>query len=397
MQVATLRLLEKYGTWYNGSSQGPCPFTGLKTDRNRQIRGMNMNRFTCDRSYENDLKEYTEQILEKSGVSSQSAEREIMCMADEGNTVAAKLYADLVFYKKVLRKFPYRDAFSLYLRSAGISVDDTGSLQCSGVSYPLSFWTIGYYLVNYHRESVLLKCEPIGLIDSMSFNDRLATALELAAACITYINAAGAINLVGRILREAAQDADTFAALKPMINETIADRDFPEISLKVTSCETAEQCAAIAELFFATAAQEGYVYACNNLAAREANRIIRMSRDGKDDEFLKECIMKYVHYLKISADKYEPYAANRLGLFYMTGEIKGKAGKVVVRDYIDPALAKDYFTKATVYPDANSAWSFFNLIKYFHKDYDNNIELLNEHMDYIKELNPEVYDIAMEL
>ena len=197
----------------------------------------------------------TEQILEKSGVSSQSAEREIMCMADEGNTVAAKLYADLVFYKKVLRKYPYRDAFSLYLKSAGISVDDTGSLQCSGVSYPLSFWTIGYYLVNYHRESVLQKCEPIGLIDSMSFNDRLATALELAAACITYINAAGAINLVGRILREAAQDADTFAALKPMINETIADRDFPEISLKVTSCETAVQCAAIAELFFATAAQ----------------------------------------------------------------------------------------------------------------------------------------------
>ena len=74
-----------------------------------------MNRFTCDLSYENDLKEYTEQILEKNGVSSQAAEREIMCMADEGNTVAGKLYADLVFYKKILRKNPYREAFDLYL------------------------------------------------------------------------------------------------------------------------------------------------------------------------------------------------------------------------------------------------------------------------------------------
>ena len=50
-----------------------------------------------------------------------------------------------------------------------------------------------------------------------------------------------------------------------------------------------------------------------------------------------------------------------------------------------------------MYPDANSAWAYFNLIKYFHKDYDTNIDLLNEHMDCIKELNPAVYDIAMEL
>ncbi len=213
-----------------------------------------MNRFTCDGSYENDLKDYTEQILEKSGVSSQTAEREIMCLADEGNTVACKLYADLVFYKKILRRNPYREAFSLYLRSAGITVEN-GEWHCSGVSYPLSFWTIGYYLVNYRRESSLQKCETIDLIESMTIYERLATALELAVACITFINASGAINLVGRILREAAGDEETFAALKDVIRETVADRDFPEISLKVTSCDSSAQCAAISELFFATSAQ----------------------------------------------------------------------------------------------------------------------------------------------
>ena len=40
---------------------------------------------------------------------------------------------------------------------------------------------------------------------------------------------------------------------------------------------------------------------------------------------------------------------------------------------------------------------YFNLIKYFHKDYDTNIDLLNEHMECIKELNPAVYDVAIEL
>ena len=83
--------------------------------------------------------------------------------------------------------------------------------------------------------------------------------------------------------------------------------------------------------------------------------------------------------------------------FYLSGEIKAGERKVICRDFIDKALAKEYFKKATSYLDMNSAWAFYNLIKNYHKDYDNNIELMNEHMDYIKELNPKVYDLAMEL
>ena len=111
--------------------------------------------FTVDGSYKEDLKEYNEQILEKYGVSSSSAEREIMCLAENGNTVACKLFADLIFYKKVLRKNFYRDAFDLYLKSAGITVDENGEWNCSGDSYPLAFWIIGYYLVNYTQISII--------------------------------------------------------------------------------------------------------------------------------------------------------------------------------------------------------------------------------------------------
>ena len=68
-----------------------------------------------------------------------------------------------------------------------------------------------------------------------------------------------------------------------------------------------------------------------------------------------------------------------------------------LKEYVDPALAKEYFRKAVVCPDSSSAWAYFNLIKYFHNDYVMDIELLNEHMDRIRELSKEVYDLAMEL
>lgn len=356
-----------------------------------------MSKFKCDGSYEADMKDYMEQIIEKYGIASQSAEREIMCMADDGNTVAAKLYADMVFYKKILRRNPYKEALMLYLRSADITVGENGRWSCGGRSYPLSFWNIGYYLVNYRKSSFLEKSESIEVIDSMSYIDRLKTALELAASCITYIDAPGAVNLVGRILLEAGSDEETFEALRPVLDRSIAERDFDRISLRSGSCSNTAECIREADTFFTAAAAAGYVYACNNLAAREAGNVINLAGHGADEETVREAIDKYIEYLRLSADKYEPYAANRLGLFYMTGDIEADGHKITRRDYIDQPHAKEYFKKATQYPDANSAWAFFNLIKYFHKDYDNNIELMNEHMDYIKVLNPKVYDEAMEL
>ena len=353
-------------------------------------------RFQCDGSYKEAFAAYTEQILEKYGVSSQTAQREIMCMADEGNVVAKKLYADMIFYRKLLRKAPDRDAFDLYLQSAGIRVDG-GKWNCSGAAYPLAFWAVGYYLVNYRRESTLKNCEKIDCIEAMSWQERLSTALELAVACIGCVDAAGAVNLAGRILQEISDDGELFAALSPVLRETVDGCDFSGILAEPARCDTMDACAKLAEAFFQAAAKKGYVYACNNLAAREADRIISMDSDAADSAEVEAAIASYVDYLKLSADKYESYAANRLGLFYATGEVRGTTGKRIFKEHIDYTLGKEYFTKATVYPDANAAWAFFNLIKYYHRDYDSNLALLNEHMDHIKALNPEVYDLAMEI
>ena len=340
-----------------------------------------MNRFKCDGSYKDDLEEYKEGVFKKFGASSRSAEREIMILAEEGNTVALKLYADMIFYKRIIRRHAYRDAFFLYLESAGITITETGEWEISERAYPLAYWTLAFCLVNYRRGSFLAKCEPIDVIDKMTIRDRLGTAIELAVSSLQHAVIPGALNLIGHILYEVSNDDKLYEDLKEVIEANIP--------IKSSLSDMSEE-------YYKEAARKGYVYAANNLAAREADRISKM-QEGVDEEETDRAVEMYIEYLKMSADRYEPYAANRLGLFYMTGEITGKGGTTRHKSYIDTALAREYFYKATVCPDANSAWAYFNLIKYFHKEYDNDIEHMNEHMDYIKELNPYVYGLAMEL
>lgn len=318
-------------------------------------------RITCNNTYRVDEQILNETVFDRYGYSSPSAEREIICLALTGNKAALKSYADLLFYRKIKVRDNYKKAFPLYLRSAGISFEN-GQMTCTGDGTPLAFYFIGYYLVNYRSESILKKCELIEEIENMTRTQRLEIALDLSIATLAAVKSPPAVNLIGRIISE-----------DPML---ISRLDEPMS----------------AEEYFEDAAEGGYVYACNNLAAREADMIVRGTGD------IDQHVNNYIHYLTISADRYEPYAANRLGLFYMTGEVRSSSGDTVrLHDYINIPFAKKYFTKATVYPDANSAWAYFNLIKYFHKDYDTNIDLLNEHMDCIKELNPAVYDIAIEL
>lgn len=362
-----------------------------------------MNRFYCNDNYKEYFSEYAKRVLQRFGFSSESAQREIICIANAGNVVAKKTYADLLFYKKILRKNAYRDAFYMYLEAADISVDEDGELVCNGNGYPLAFWPIGYYLVNYRCESLLLKCEEIEVIERMSRIDRLKIALELAAQCMNCIDTPGAVNLIGRILLESAEKQNLFDEMSGLINEVLAC-DFCENVGLIRGVTTKAECKSCGDAFFRAAADNGYVYSCNNLANREALALIEVADlCNEDDELVRHEITKhvdaYIHYLTQSADRYEPYAANKLGLFYMIGEVKaaGNKEKIYFKDRIDTAKAKEYFTKATVFPDVNSAWAYFNLIKYFPKEYKQNLDLMNEHMGYIKELNPDVYNIAIEL
>ncbi len=315
---------------------------------------------TCSGSYVKDQEALSE-IYEKYGYTSPSAERELICLAQTGNTAALRSYADLLFYHKIKCQANYKKAFPIYLRAADVVFED-GVGRCGGNGDPHAYFSIGYYLTNYKRESVLKRCDTIDEIEAIDPRERLSIALDFALASLDYCKSPAAINLIGRIVTER-----------------------PDLLSRVEGEPSAKDC-------FEEAAEGGYVYACNNLAAKEADLIV----NGVDD--IDAHINSFIHYLTISADRLEPYAANRLGLFYMIGEIRSSEGrKAYFRDYINTSFAKKYFQKATVYPDSNSAWAYFNLIKYFHRDYDTNLDLLNEHMDCIKELNPAVYNEAIEL
>ena len=346
-------------------------------------------------AYRGDLGTYTEEVLENYGVASQSAEREIIRLADMGNCVALKLYADMIFYGKIIRKDPYVTAFELYLRAAGIVIpEDTGEWMIGEKAYPPALWATAYYLLDYRRGSVLQHCGEISCIEAMSRETRLKHAFLLAVSCIRDTPLAGALNLLGRVLQECAEDEALFKALRPELERQLSDGRVPGLAIEFKSIETQGECGVIAEEFFRAAASEGYVYACNNLAAREAARIVKLYAAGED---AKAHIEEYISALAAAADRYEPYAANRLGLFYITGEIKSETGKALFPSYVDHSRAKECFRKACVCPDKHSAWAYYNLLKYYPRDYEKDIDLMNEHMDQIKLLDPEVYDLAMEL
>ncbi len=355
-----------------------------------------MVNFRYDDQYLRDMDEYTEKVYKKYGTASHTAEREIMIMAQNGNRVAMKMYADMLFYKRILRRNAYREAFGLYLEAADVRVNTDGKWSFGSSAYPLSYWMIAFCLVNYRRSSFIKDCEEIPVIEVMKTGERMSLSVELLCCALEYVMIPGALNLIGRILYEAGNDKEMFDLLKHTFSECIEGKDYAGIYVKEGALDSMNACCDASELFYKEAAKEGYVYASNNLALKEADRIIALYETGEKDT-LKEAVDSYVRYLKLSADRFEPYAANRLGLFYMTGEVIGRNGRTVLKEFTDRAAAREYFGKATVYLTPDSAWAFYNLIKYYHTEYDNNIELLNEHMDYIKELNPEVYNIAMEL
>ncbi len=348
--------------------------------------------FLCDDTYKNDMEEYNARIVMRLGVSSPIARRELMVLGEAGNTVACTLYGDLVFYRMTGVKHWAGEAFELYLRAAGITVTDEG-WESSGKAYPRAFWMLGYYLVNYRAYSILEDCEEIEAIEKLSRSERLRYALELSCLSYRLLAIPAACNLTGRILREIAADESLFEELADHACGQFAGLDISNVNIQKTASR--EDMETYSKRCFIEAAEGGYVYAANNLAAEEAAYLTGIPEE--DTEERKASAERYIGYLRLSADRFEPYAANRLGLFYLNGEVKADGRRVKLKEYIDRKAAKEYFEKATKYPDVNSAWAYYNLIRYFPTDYSGNLELLSEHMECIRELDISVYDLAMEI
>lgn len=361
-----------------------------------------MNIIDASDNYRNDMDEYMNKVTSIYGESSSPAALEKISLANAGNLVALKAYADDIYYGHIKRKYRFRDSFSLYLKAANIaSLTDLTRINGNN-AYPPAFWSLGLFLVNYKYESVLRKCESIEMIDEIPRSKRLISALILSLSCLHYIDSSAVYNLIGRILREYADNTDMADSEKQSLSDAFTIKEFTDVYNSHDMPINEALLSDASNAFFLKAYKLGYVYACNNLASKEAAIIVAMYNASSNKEDLlvnldfTTHVDSYIKYLRTSADKFEPYAANRLGLFYMSGEIISNKHKIHLRNYIDTSMAKSYWNKAIVRPDVNSAWAFFNLIQNFPKDYEN-IDLLNEHMEYIKQLNPRVYDIAIDL
>ena len=138
--------------------------------------------------------------------------------------------------------------------------------------------------------------------------------------------------------------------------------------------------------YFQNAAEQNYIYAYANLAN------IYLENIFDDPEHQTEHMDKYILTLKKQADQYEPWAANKLGLFYLNGEIESrKTGKkLVFSDYIDRNRSFLFFSQATSYfNDTNSGWAYANMIINFPKKYigDEDLSTLKQHLERLKSIN----------
>lgn len=372
-----------------------------------------MDILPCNDNFREEFEQYSELVLTRYGMSSEMAEREAIFLSNRGNPVAQMVYADLFFYGKI-KDSEYRvKAFDLYLRSADLTIDENGELKSSGRGIPQSYAMVGYYFFNYRRDGRLIDCETIDAIEKYKneeVSERIKVALCLCASCLKYTKMPLAINLMGRILDEVSHSEELLQEMSEDINRLIGQGGLCGSVSFTGSVNDAADCEKASEYFYILAAENGYVYSCNSLATREADIIVELcigEIDGGKSEHDVTCniseevklhIDKYITYLDMASARYESYASNKLGLFYASGEVRGKKSNRIFcfKSYCDLSLARKYFTNATLYPNKTSAWAYYNLIKYFNKEYNSDLELLNKHMECIKNLNPEVYSLAME-
>jgi len=278
---------------------------------------------------------------------------------------------------------PQRDlnkAFNTYKQAAGINkIHNT--IDSDSACNPLALWSLAYMYFNYRNPSSsdLGYCEEgtIPTLDRLSFLERIEGAAYYAKYAFNLTEDATAANLLGRIssLDETAQPGIT------KIKEKYQLKD--------------------AQQYFHFASENGYVYATNNFATIELEKIFY------DPDNETQHIEQYISYLTKSATEYEPWAANALGQVYLNGEIRSRKNKNLVLSFEpNKEKAKHFFHLATEYfNDRNSSWAYMNLILNYPEDYIHDHQKFLHHNKKIDELknieareriNENIYEIYKE-
>ena len=338
---------------------------------------------------EDDLNDFSKCCIKKFGTTSKHGIMEIIRLAEKGNVIAKCEYADILYYGQV--EGVNRDinrAFQLYKEAAGITnvfeKSEKSDLHIN--AYPQALWSIGHILFNYDNTRVNLALpinEPIIEIDGMSRIERIQCAYTRASQALALAsNLPAAANLLGQIAQLTNNDCAKIEDFKKQKH--------------INNCTD----------YFDEAIKGGWVYAYNNLALEELRQLII---DIKKKRKWKEHILNCLKNLHEAANRYEPWAANTLGQYYLEGikyrdpetknlkaiidsdgiRIKDPNGsekvygpidsfriinpytglEEVVDSIIDPNRAFYYFKKAyeaySVFSDRYCGWACANLKCYF--------------------------------
>lgn len=301
--------------------------------------------FTYGQKYLSDLEEFNENILCKYGVISEPGKRAIVELAfrkdGTGNIFALCEYGDMLYYGDSSLGSPnYAEAIRIYEVAAGVKKTKDMETVC----HPLALFSLSYIFFNYHRRGKLKNISDIEYLERYTELERVEIAINYSKLSLSFLETGAAYNNLG------------------VISETLSPDLLEKYKLKP------------AQFYYEKATTYDYVYAYNNLASLEAKLL------DNDPEHEMLHLTRCLEYLSHSAADYEPWSANWLGNFYLSGKIRGS--DKTYDELINRDLAKEYFFKALqYYIDRNSAWAAANLIVYFPEIYISDIELLYSHID----------------
>lgn len=326
-------------------------------------------------NYERELEQFNKEVTSMYGVTSRPAVRAILALADaeRPNSIAVFEKGEMYYYgnpngieRNIIK------AYETYEIAAGLSPNPAMTHpegNDNSFCHPLAFWVLGYILFNYHRENTDLEnCKNIPKIDSVFGNNelcRVEQALIYAKRAQDLIDDGPAANLLGKIA-------------------LLTDKELPgisEIKKKHGLKESHE--------YFEFSARHNYVYAINNLAMEENEKIFTDSLNQKVH------LANLIEWLDRSAQQYEPWACNMLGELYRTGIVeqrswvvgKKSGEKRLFREIVDKEKAYAYYLRAVTYfINRNSAWSFCNLLIYYSDKYKANINLVREYVHEVSRL-----------
>lgn len=277
---------------------------------------------------EEDLEEYNNQVTMMYGVCGNPGMYTVYALANKERPNIIALYecGELEYYGKgPSGKVNYEKAYDYYERTK----------ECNN-EHPLATWSIAYMRFHYSQEHARLHPE----YRVQQFEDELKSGKRNAWYNTILYNAetaydngcSAAANLLGKIVNSPEE-------VFPMARRG----KFKNRSAKG---------------LFKESADAGYVFGCNNYASICCKEADRTQNETEKKELLKEAIF----YLERSAILGNPWAANKIGKFYLDGVKVGN--NTVMEQDIEKAHDRFGYAVAMIFAE-KYYWPLINLCKHF--------------------------------